>query len=324
MNDVHSGDRALDNALRRFSSIYKSPETRTEELLAAFLKPRLKALRPRNNEKKLDYYLRIMQVFSGAVWTLARRRIAGAFTDANIEATNKINEQLELAFTDGMNDAAYALARRSVEMWPVSVEIVAKLAAAKVIQLPKRTIKRGKDVAYNEKRVQSAIHAAIYQGITPERLAKFAARAIAKARLTEATAAARAYIYSASDSGAYFAGLEADKSGVAVEKTWLSIMDMRVRPSHRHLHGTTVALDDVFHGYHGDLRFPHDPMAPPAEIYRCRCRMVVHIAGKAPDEYSRELLPTQTYEYRKWRDKQIQKAGGEVELLKLHKRLGRR
>ena len=323
MIDVHAGDRALSIVQRRFPDVYKAPEKRTAELLSAFLKPHMKALRPRDKEKKLDYYLRFMQIFSGPRWLLVCRKIAAAFTDANIDVTDIINGVLETAFADGLNEAAYILSRGKVNAWPITVEVVSKLAAAKVIDLHKRKLKRGKDIAYNETRTQSAIHAAIYQGIMPDKLAEYVAKEFSRQRQNESIAAARAYIYSASDSGAYMAGNEAQKLGIDIEKTWLSIMDMRVRPSHKHLHGVTIPLDDMFHGYNGDLRYPHDPEAVPEETYRCRCRMVVHAKGRAPGEYSREILPTQTYEYRKWRDRQIQKAGGELELLKLHKRLGR-
>lgn len=320
MNDRHPGDGVLEDVLKKIRPLYNAPGDRTKERIEAFLKPRMSSLRHRNNESLADYRARLIQAFSGPRWLLLKRIIAADYTGVNEKATEHINSGLEAAFAAGFNESAYVMALSGTNTWPITVLVVTRLLASGAITLKKRKLKRTKDISYNSGRIQSAILAAIMAGVTLEKLAKSASEAMSSARMRETTAYARAAIYSASDSGAYCAGLEAERSGVEIEKTWLAIMDMRVRPSHSHLHGTTIPLDEKFHGYHGLLRYPHDPEAPPQEIYRCRCRMAVHLAGKSPGEYSRRLLPTETSAYRVWRDKQIRKAGGEVELAKLHER----
>lgn len=317
MRDVHAGDRVLDRTVERFHAIYDAPSLRTQELLTEFLKPKLDALRPRKNETAKAYKLRFFAVFSGAKWVMTRRRIAEAYTNANVNATKYINDGLEEAFADGMNDAAYALALSGVAALPITVAMVSQIG----VKLNRRTVKKSKDTAYNAQRLQTAVHAAVFKGITVNDLPKHVARVMSNVRKNDMTATARAVIYGASDYGEYLSGIEAERSGIDVEKTWLAIMDMNVRPSHKHLHGVTIPIREKFHGYHGDLRYPHDPLAHPAEIYNCRCRMVVHIAGKAPDTSIRRILPTETAAYRKWRDAQIRKAGGELELMKLHRKL---
>lgn len=320
MNDRHPGDGVLEDVLRQIRPLYNAPGDRTRERLEAFLRPRASGLRHRKNESLADYRARLLQAFSGPHWLLLRRMIAADYTGANEKATEHINAGLEAAFAAGFNESAYVMALSGTNMWPITVLAVAKLVAAGVISLKKRKLKRAKDIAYNSGRVQSAILAAIMAGVALEKLSGSVAETMSSARMRETTAYARAAIYGASDSGAYCAGLEAEQSGAEIEKTWLAIMDMRVRPSHSHLHGTTIPLHEKFHGYYGVLRYPHDPEAPPQEIYRCRCRMAVHLAGKSPGEYSRRLLPTETAAYQRWRDRQIRKAGGEVELAKLHER----
>lgn len=321
MNDLHPGDAALDGVLRLVRPLFTGPGQRTEERLSAFLKPRLIELQRRNNESKADYSFRLMRAFTGPRWMLLRHMIAVDYTNANMQATEHINDGLPVAFMAGMNESTYVLSMSDTEMWPVTAGVVASLVAAGVITLNKRKLKKTKDVAYLEKRTQSAINGAIVRGIQVKNIPMHVANALSKARLSEIIAYARASIYGASDSGAYIAGLEAERMGVEIEKSWLGIMDVHIRPSHKHLHGTTIPLHDKFHGYHGDLRYPHDPEAPPQEIYRCRCRMAVHLRGNSPGEYSRKILPTQTAAYRKWRDAQIRKAGSDVELAKIHRRL---
>lgn len=324
MSKAHPGDRALSHALSRLHGIYSPLERETAKLLAAYINTHEKELRIRKNEKKLDFYMRFMQVFSGVRWLILRRKIAALYTNANVKATEGINDWLEPAFVDGMNNAAFAMSLAGVETWPVTAAVIARMVAQKIIKLRKRKVRKAKDQTYNERQIQSVIHAAIYHGIAADALAEYVAGRYARAREREAQAAAQASVYSASDEGAYFAGLEAENAGVKVEKTWLGIIDARIRPSHAHLHNTTIPMDEVFHGYHGTLRYPHDPEAPPAEIYNCRCRMVVHLAGKSVDDYSENyILPSQTSAYKKWREEQIRKAGTEIELAKLHKRLMR-
>ena len=319
MNDVHAGDSVLNPILKRLDGLYGGASEVAEKQIKAILNARKWLLQPKKDESLTAYRRRLQTAFTGPKWALARRKIATAFTEANEDVTGLVNDGLMEAFAVGMSEAAYVLSKSGVDALPITASIVAGWAAAGIIKLNERKLKRRKDIAYNEQRIQSSIIAAIYQDVTVEDMPKDVSRRVTNSRKNDMTAFARATIYGASDSGAYYAGLEAEKSGLELEKTWLGIMDMRIRPSHKHLHGTTVPMQEVFHGYHGTLRYPHDPSAPPQETYRCRCRMVVHLKGNAPGEYSRVILPSQTSEYRKWRDQQIRKAGGEVELAKLHR-----
>lgn len=317
MNDIHAGDIVLNSVTGRFAALYGACERMAEDLLAAFLSPKLAALRPRRNETARAFALRFMAAFVGRKWTKTRKMIAEAFTDANEQAARLTNDGLDRALADGLNDAAYTLALDGANVFPITDPIVARLKLS-----PKgRKVNRRKDVAYNVQRTQTAVHSAIFQGVKPDKLPGHVARAMASARRRESVATARAAIYGASDYGAYLLGIEAERSGISVEKTWIAIMDARVRASHKALHGTTIPIDEVFHGRNGTLRFPHDPQAHPAEVYNCRCRMAVHIAGKAPPMRARTILPSQTADYKKWRAAQIRKLGGELELEKLHRRL---
>lgn len=321
MNDVHAGDSVLNPILKRLDGLYGGASDATEKQVRAILNARKRLLQPKKNESLTAYRGRLQTAFTGPKWALARHRIAVAFTEANEEATGLVNDGLVEAFAVGMSEAAYVLAKSGVNALPITASIVAGLVAAGIIKLNRRKVKRRKDIAYIEQRIQSSVIAAIYQDVTVEDMPKDVSRRVTNGRKYEIKAFAQAAIYGASDSGAYYAGLEAEKSGLELEKTWLGIMDVHIRPSHKHLHGTTIPMHELFHGYHGTLKYPHDPSAPPQETYRCRCRMVVHLKGKSPGEYSRRLLPTQTAEYRKWRDQQIRRAGGEVELAKLHRQL---
>ena len=64
------------------------------------------------------------------------------------------------------------------------------------------------------------------------------------------------------------------KTGVPMSKRWLATLDGRTRHSHRIVDGTTVKLTEPFAN---GLQFPADPDGAPAEVYNCRCRLVMKI-----------------------------------------------
>ena len=63
-----------------------------------------------------------------------------------------------------------------------------------------------------------------------------------------------------------------------VSKTWITMDDGKVRPSHRTMDGQTVAIDDNFtSGYGVELRYPGDEDADASETANCRCLMSVSV-----------------------------------------------
>src|SRR5690606_26004073 len=72
----------------------------------------------------------------------------------------------------------------------------------------------------------------------------------------------------------------------SVAKTWLTVGDSRVRPSHRALHGTTVGVDEAFDVGGASLAYPHDPSGPASETINCRCVLalgVMEVAASTQD-----------------------------------------
>jgi uncharacterized protein with gpF-like domain len=72
------------------------------------------------------------------------------------------------------------------------------------------------------------------------------------------------------NAGVFMAGKSA---GDGVTKTWLTRKDSRVRNTHKFLEGKTVDFGDGFMVDGIALRFPGDPLAPPALTFNCRCRL---------------------------------------------------
>lgn len=59
--------------------------------------------------------------------------------------------------------------------------------------------------------------------------------------------------------------------GASLTKQWVSLKDERVRASHKALHGDKVPVQNPFFVGGVAIRFPKDPLAPPAMTINCRC-----------------------------------------------------
>lgn len=71
------------------------------------------------------------------------------------------------------------------------------------------------------------------------------------------------------NAGTYFAA----KQIGAVNKTWITRKDAKVRPDHVSLHGKSVGLTNSFSVDNLKIRFPGDPLAPPHLTINCRCKL---------------------------------------------------
>lgn len=71
----------------------------------------------------------------------------------------------------------------------------------------------------------------------------------------------------------------AQKYGLRVMKQWLATLDGRTRHWHAELDGETVPEDEPFVNDYGEIDYPGDPGADPANVYNCRCTLLPAIQG---------------------------------------------
>jgi hypothetical protein len=81
---------------------------------------------------------------------------------------------------------------------------------------------------------------------------------------------ARTEVIGASNAGSY---AEMKATGLNATKEWIATEDTRTRPSHTHIDGEEIGIDDKFivGGY--AMSYPHDPTGPPQETISCRCTL---------------------------------------------------
>lgn len=162
----------------------------------------------------------------------------------------------------------------------------------------KAEIKITKDIAWNNRKINSALMQGILQGESIPDIANRLAR-IPDMNAGAAVRNARTLMTSAENEGRLDSFERAADMGIKLKKTWIATLDDSVRASHAELDGETVELDEPFSN---GLMYPADPSGDdPAEIYNCRCTMIVQIAGFERDITDSGLRPAQIGSYDEWK-----------------------
>lgn len=130
--------------------------------------------------------------------------------------------------------------------------------------------------------VTSKINSEVLNGIIQgESMDKIANRLQSVTAMTAKAAIrnARTAVTSAENKGRLDSMTELEKHGAILEKQWLATSDSRTRDWHRELNGKTAEIDEAFENAMGEIRYPGDPQAKPANVYNCRCTLLTNVKG---------------------------------------------
>lgn len=308
----------LDRAANKFSPAYADANKKIQDVISAYLRSRQREVAGLTGD---EYIAAVRKLFTGLRWDRVVRQITNILYVADKHAVDIINDTLAETYAEGANVTLYQIERqlgRKIDVLPYTEKAVLSMVDAGMLRLNMKVINENKDKRWCTSKVHSAVSSVSAHQLKFDRLAEYLARRIAGGMEKSMHSVAETVIRGQYDNSLYEMGEEVAKYGVPIDKTWLAIMDMNVRDSHRHLNNTTIPINATFISYHGPIRFPHDPQAAAEEICGCRCRLAVHVRGKAPKYFKNRILPTETTAYRKWRDQTIAELGGEVELIRMH------
>ena len=90
---------------------------------------------------------------------------------------------------------------------------------------------------------------------------------------------ARTLVTGAENKGRMDSYQTAQDEGIILEKQWLASGGKRTRDWHADLDGKTRPIDKPFYNDYGDIMYPGDPHAHPANVYNCRCTLVANVKG---------------------------------------------
>lgn len=170
----------------------------------------------------------------------------------------------------------------------VNEQAVKNLAKEDKSLLPKKKVDIPKDKAWNTKSINAEVLQGILQGENIPKIAK---------RLTHVTDMnknssirnARTMVTGAENKGRQDSFKKAQSDGVIMVRRWVATNDDRTREAHAELDGQEVGIDEPWENEYGEIMYPGDPAADPANVYNCRCSIRSIVQGFKWDEASEEV-----------------------------------
>lgn len=249
---------------------------------------------------------RLAQIGRGKRFEALRDRVAERMTKANEVAAAYINDATPGLYSLNRNYAAYTIEQQvgadvGFDLW--DEQAVKRLLVEQPDLMPyyppKRAIKRGFDIAWGKRQITAQVTSGILQGESIKHLADRLQTNIPNMNRNSAIRAARTAVTGAQNAGRIDSYFRAEEMGIQLKKRWLSTLDGRTRHAHQLLDGQVQPNEKPFHSILGDIMFPGDPSATPANIYNCRCTLIAAVEGVDMSDALRRdrwgVLPNMTF-----------------------------
>ena len=225
-----------------------------------------------------DEYKRWRQnkIMYGKKFSQMKKDIANQMLNVNKTATAYVNGKLPEMYSIGYNaleNTVDGIGGYSFTL--TDPNTVKNLATKDKTLLPYKTVNGKKDVRWNTKKVNAEILQGILQGDSIPKISKRLGN-VTEMNRTSAIRNARTSVTSAENWGRIKSYEKAQEDGVELVKEWVSTNDDRTRETHALMNGETVPIDEPFSN---GLMYPADPSGEPAEVYNCRCTMIVKVKG---------------------------------------------
>lgn len=263
---------------------------------------------------------RLAQIGRGKRFEALRDRVAERMTDANTVAAAYINDKTPGIYSLNRNYSAYTIEQQvgtdvGFDLWDEQTvkRLIVERPDLMPYYPPKRAVKRGIDLKWGKQQITAQVTSGILQGESIKHLADRLQQKIPEMNRTSAIRAARTAVTGAQNAGRIDSYAAAEEMGIKLKKQWLATLDNRTRHAHRLLDGQIQPNDKPFHSELGDIMFPGDPAADPANVYNCRCTMIADVedAPKSPNPLRRAqdpetgesiMIPDMTYaQWESWK-----------------------
>jgi SPP1 gp7 family putative phage head morphogenesis protein len=303
-------DESAAELSKRFNGIYsqawREMRGKLERAMADYereRKERMKALDD-TPEAKRAFGKWCESRLANAQWLEAMAdELAARAADADELAMAAVRNETPRVYAENANMAAYAIegAMGAYTGYTLldgdTVRLLAMESGALVPEVPYPKTQRAKDVRWNRRKFRSAITQGILQGESVPKVAK-RVQSVIGMDSRAATRAARTALTGAQNAGRVNAYRRMADEGCRLKQEWMATRDIRTRDSHRRLDGERVEIGESWQAERGELRFPGDPQAHPAETWNCRCRVraVVDVKGLKAHERINNFPSGLTYE----------------------------
>lgn len=147
--------------------------------------------------------------------------------------------------------------------------------------LPFKSVNVQKDIRWNMKNINSQVLQGVVRGESIPKIAK-RIRNVQEMNRDSSIRTARTIVTSAENKGRQDSYVKAESDGIILQKKWLSSNQPgRTRDWHfpNGFESITVDQDKPFVNGYGEIMYPGDPSAHPANVYNCRCSMAAVVKG---------------------------------------------
>ena len=279
-------DEKLEEMEKRLSAIYSRAEKEiqhtADEYFSKFAKQD-EAKRKLLEQGKIteDEYTkwRKGKVMYGKRFTEMKEQCAKQLLNVNQTAMAYINGELPGVYAinynalesavDGIGGYSFTLA---------DADTVRNLAVTDTSLLPYKEIDPAKDIPWNMKKINAETLQGILQGESMDKIAKRMMN-VQEMNKTQAIRSARTIVTGAENKGRQDSYKRAEEDGIVMKREWIATNDSRTRHWHAELDGVEVDIDEPWVNEYGEIMFPGDPAADPANTYNCRCSMSAKVIG---------------------------------------------
>lgn len=281
-------DKQLARMERRLKRIYAEAQSEIEakateyfeqfkKLDAAKLKQVQDGILSEEDYKKW----RKNKLLYGERWSKERERIVSQYANVRSTALAYINGQLPEVYCDNYNfiqgDIGSRVQGYSFEL--VNPDTVRELAREDATFLPYKEVNLRKYQRWCTSKINSEILKGVLMGDSIPDLAK-RLRIVSQMDCNAAIRNARTMVTSAENKARQDGFERATGNGIILKREWIAANQPgRTRDAHLELNGTFADPEQPFHNAIGDIMYPGDPSAHPANVYNCRCTLGSKILG---------------------------------------------
>ena len=192
-----------------------------------------------------------------------------AYVNGELPEVYAINYNALASSVDGVGGYSFTL---------VDADTVRNLAVTDTSLLPYKELDPAKDIPWNMKKINAETLQGILQGESMDKIAK-RLRNVQEMNKTQAIRSARTIVTGAENKGRQDSYKRAEEDGIVMKREWIATNDGRTRHWHAELDGVEVDIDEPWRNEFGEIMYPGDPSADPANTYNCRCSMRSIVKG---------------------------------------------
>lgn len=279
-------DKKLEEMEKRLSAIYSRAEKEiqqtADEYFSKFAKQdeaKRKLLEQGKITEEEYTKWRKVKVMYGKRFTEMKEQCAKQLLNVNQTALAYVNGQLPEVYAmnyNALESAVDGVGGYSFTL--VDADTVRNLAVTDTSLLPYKEIDPEKDIPWNMKKINAETLQGILQGESMDKIAKRIMN-VQEMNKTQAIRSARTIVTGAENKGRQDSYKRAEEDGIVMKREWIATNDSRTRHWHAELDGVEVDIDEPWVNEFGEIMFPGDPSADPANTYNCRCSMAAKVIG---------------------------------------------